>query len=268
MRLSSNRQRELWSLLILVVVAVLAIATNSLLLPVLVALFVLLVMLNAQVKYFRQMKETLGKVRSESQAVPAMYTFLQPNRLLPEFGPFTLSARKTTGLMELVLDEKPGMIVELGSGVSTLISAYCLKKNGKGKLISFEHEAQFAEYTEENIRNHGLSGYVEVIHAPLVDVEIDGHVYQWYQIDPGKIKDNIDLLFIDGPVGREQKNARYPALPVLRDKLNPGAVILLDDANRKDEKAIRKMWLQENPGMKEYKGFFREDMFAARMAGK
>lgn len=268
MRLSSNKKRELWSLLIFAVVAVLAIAANSTLLPVLVALFILLVILNAQIKYFRQMKEALGKVRSESQAVPAMYTFLQPDKPLPEFGPYTLSARKTTGLMELVLDEKPGMIVELGSGVSTLISAYCLKKNGKGKLISFEHEKKFAEYTEENIRNHGLSDYVEVIHAPLVDVETDGHVYQWYQIDRDRIKDNIDLLFIDGPVGREQRNARYPALPMLRDKLNPGAVILLDDANREDEKAICKMWMQENPGMKEYKGFFREDMFAARMAEK
>ena len=268
MRLDSNKKRELWSLLIFAAVTVLAVTINSTLLPALVALFILLIMLNAQVKYFRQVKESLGKVRSESQAVPAMYAFLQPNRPLPEFGPFTLSARKTTGLMELVLDEKPGMIVELGSGVSTLISAYCLKKNGKGKLISFEHEEKFARYTEEYIRSHGLSEYVEIIHAPLVDVEIDGHVYRWYQIDTDRIKENIDLLFIDGPVGRQQKNARYPALPVLRDKLNPGAVILLDDANRQDEKAIRKMWMQENPSMKEYEGFFREDMFAGRMAEK
>ena len=55
------------------------------------------------------------------------------------------------------------------------------------------------------------------------------------------------MLVIDGPPGFIQKNARYPALPLLFDKLSEDCVIFLDDAARHDEKEIVDLWLNEHP---------------------
>jgi hypothetical protein len=42
----------------------------------------------------------------------------------------------------------------------------------------------------------------------------------------------VDLLFVDGPVGDTSPQARYPALPVLADRLTDDTLVLLDDSNR------------------------------------
>jgi len=58
---------------------------------------------------------------------------------------------------------------------------------------------------------------------------------------------NIDLLVIDGPPGFLQKNARYPALPMLIDMLAASCTVFLDDAARQDERDIVKQWLEQFP---------------------
>ena len=59
----------------------------------------------------------------------------------------------------------------------------------------------------------------------------------------------IDLLVVDGPPGLLRPQARYPALPVLRERLSPGASILLDDTHRADEREIVRRWLDEVEGL-------------------
>ena len=53
--------------------------------------------------------------------------------------------------------------------------------------------------------------------------------------------DSIDILIIDGPPIKIGKNARYPAIPFLLDKLSENAIILLDDANRSNERETKKI---------------------------
>ena len=50
-----------------------------------------------------------------------------------------------------------------------------------------------------------------------------------------------------------QAMARYPALPVLSDQLSRNAVILMDDAIRKDERRIADLWSESSASLrKEY----------------
>ena len=58
--------------------------------------------------------------------------------------------------------------------------------------------------------------------------------------------DGIDLVFVDGPPGTTGPLARYPALPVLRDRCAPGARFILDDAARPDERTIINRWTREH----------------------
>ena len=58
-------------------------------------------------------------------------------------------------------------------------------------------------------------------------------------------KINIDLLIVDGPPRIINKNARYPALPLLKDHFSDNIVILVDDAKRKDDSDTVKRWIDE-----------------------
>lgn len=58
------------------------------------------------------------------------------------------------------------------------------------------------------------------------------------------------MLIVDGPPGRVNKDARYPALPLLHERLNPGAHVFLDDATRPDERRILTQWLAEFPDLR------------------
>jgi hypothetical protein len=57
----------------------------------------------------------------------------------------------------------------------------------------------------------------------------------------------IDMLIVDGPPKHTQKWARYPALPLLVERLGSKALILCDDADRRDERETVDRWLHEFP---------------------
>jgi predicted O-methyltransferase YrrM len=137
--------------------------------------------------------------------------------------------------------------VELGSGVSTLIGGYTLLKQGSGRIITVDQSAEFLDYVAQNLRQHRLEDIVQVLHASLTPVEINGQVWDWYDRTRLDEIEDIDFLVIDGPAqfNNPKAQVRYPALPLLYHKLTPGAYILLDDANREDEQQIVTRWLAE-----------------------
>ena len=152
-----------------------------------------------------------------------------------------------TVIVSLMREAKPRCIVEAGSGVSTLIVGYSLKRQGGGMIVSLDQDERYAKITQANVVRHGLEEFVSVRHAPLKRVPIKGKDWLWY--DPEKIADleSIDMVIVDGPPGNVQRLARYPALPILADKLSDKAVIVLDDCFRHAEKEILMKWLADYP---------------------
>ena len=57
----------------------------------------------------------------------------------------------------------------------------------------------------------------------------------------------IDVLIIDGPPGIPNANTRYPAIPLLYDRLQPGALIVVDDTIRADERKAMASWQGQFP---------------------
>ena len=55
------------------------------------------------------------------------------------------------------------------------------------------------------------------------------------------------MLVVDGPPEKTQSHARYPALPLFYEYLSDEAVVILDDAGRKEESEIVEMWLKDYP---------------------
>lgn len=154
---------------------------------------------------------------------------------------------------------RPGLVVECGSGASTVWIGYALRRVGHGRLVAIEHEAVYAERTRDLVAEHGLDDIVEVRYAPLTKIEpdivtVDGDrvttADRWY--DPSVLIDlvGIGVLFVDGPPEATGRQARYPAVPTLFPRCTEDAVIILDDTVRPDEKAMGERWLTENPELR------------------
>ena len=94
------------------------------------------------------------------------------------------------------------------------------------------------------MRLHGLDGFAAVRHAPLRRLELEGQSWLWYDRDLLEDVAAVDLVVVDGPPGNLQRLSRYPALPVLLDRLSPDAVIVMDDYRRRDEREIVSRWLE------------------------
>jgi predicted O-methyltransferase YrrM len=143
--------------------------------------------------------------------------------------------------------EDGGVIVEAGSGLSTMWLALAIEKSGKKiSVIALEHEPEYAEATRRAIGRQGIATRVEVRDAPLEPVTVDGVEYLWYQRESWADLARIDVVFVDGPPNSTGPSARYPAYPLLADALVDGAIVVLDDTDRKAERAAVKEWTQRS----------------------
>ena len=166
---------------------------------------------------------------------------------------------RPAGLVEvcndIVLNDR-GRIVELGSGISTVLLARLLGQlsaSGERRLAAVEHDGRWARWVVSQLVREGVGDHVVVVDAPLrAALRLRG--WTWYDVaavdaglDAAIGGDVIDLLVVDGPpafaVGHSL--ARHPALPMLRDRLAPGATVVLDDVERPGEQEVLRRWEDE-----------------------
>jgi predicted O-methyltransferase YrrM len=180
----------------------------------------------------------------QMEALQALYAELDLRRALPPTRGWSASPDFLLLIASHTRAARPRMVLECGSGTSTIVLARALQLNGVGHVHSLEHDPTFAARTREHLHRSGLTEWATVIDAPLRPYRSEGKEYSWYEFE--SIPDGpIDLLVVDGPPMPIGPEARYPAGPVLFPRLNPGAVVFLDDADRKDEKRIVERWLKE-----------------------
>lgn len=207
-------------------------------------------LLQQQKNILQQQKATDNQVKQVSSLV-SIFSALKINQPLPKMGGWAISPDFAKIIVDLIFEKKPKLILEASSGVSTLIASYCLQQIGEGKVISLEEDSNYARISQNALVQHGLNDVATILHAPLTEiVEIEGKKWRWY--DTTQIQDikSIEMLIIDGPVQYEREEMmRYPALFKLFDLLSDDAIILLDDADRKDEDQIVNQWLKHFPDL-------------------
>ena len=178
------------------------------------------------------------------------YLFLEKKLGFDKALPFTEHWSAAPDFLALISDyclqEKPQVIVECSSGTSSLVLSQCCRLNQGGRVFSLENGEEYAAKTATQLADFSLTEYCEVLHAPLQDTPVDDEVFQWYALETlPAVK--IDMLVIDGPPGFLQKQSRYPALPMLAERLAEHCTVFLDDAARDDEQALVKRWLAAYP---------------------
>lgn len=168
---------------------------------------------------------------------------------MPALGGWAASAPSILYLVETVLsDQRTPFVVECGSGTSTVWIGTALRHRGSGRVLALEHDLHYAEQSRRDLARHGLSDVATVLDAPIVEHELPGGRAPWYDISGLAGAEQITLLFVDGPPADTASHARQPALEVLGDRLADGALVVLDDTDRAEEREILEAWVAGSVG--------------------
>jgi hypothetical protein len=139
-------------------------------------------------------------------------------------------------------------IVELGSGVSTVVLARLMRELG-GRIWAVEHLPGWAGWVRRALEREGLEDVATVLDAPLEEHPraLDGALWYSEAALGGLPASGVELLLVDGPpgYGEGMARSRYPALAALGERLAPGALVVLDDAEREGEREILRRWERE-----------------------
>jgi predicted O-methyltransferase YrrM len=203
----------------------------------------------------RRVESHLFKVETEVkqtfrqlETVQNLSTMLPANGVLPATRGWAASPDLIAVLVDLVISERPSLVVECGSGASTLWLALAMRKFGiDGRIIALDHDPVFGGKTRDFLARHGVQDLAEVRDAPLESFGLEGETYSWYARGAWEDLTGIDLLFVDGPPAATGHQARYPALPLLSESLSPVATAVLDDLVVPDMQKVLQRWLDAYP---------------------
>lgn len=217
-------------------------------LGVVIAVLVIVVMIERAREHGLARADELARELAQVEPLIALSARLPARRPLPPMREFAIAPDFALLLHELVLDERPAVVVETGSGVSTLVIAYALEQLGRGHLHSLEHDPRHAARTRELLERHGLVRWATVHDAPLEPITIDGERYTWHATRALDGVGAIDLVVDDGPPRHLGPMLRYASLPVFAPRLAPGATFVLDVVGV-EERAILARWRARFPDL-------------------
>lgn len=172
----------------------------------------------------------------------SLYHHLQPKIKLPLMRHYAASPDFLSLIVELLEEHRPKVIVEAGSGISSMVVSEWLLQNAPDSLhFALDHEQKYADLTRKRVRNPKST----ILYAPIETYTIDGVPWKYYSLKDLENVTGIDMIIVDGPPRRLQPLARYPILPLLKGKLSSRCVFVLDDANRPEEQETANRWKKE-----------------------
>ncbi len=215
----------------------------------LIALFIWLAMLICGIAYklyseILQNRYVLRYVHRQVESMLSIHSLTRATIPMPNTGDWAATADLVAQVYKNILVARPKIIVELGSGASSIYISQLIKDQSLDCFLhSIDHSEHYGQETSIKLGEYRLNEFAKVHYAPLKQFPIKGKNWQWYdKQEISKIND-IDLLIVDGPITYLQKESRFPAVPLLWDNLSPGCIIIVDDYKRKDEGTIVKKWL-------------------------
>jgi predicted O-methyltransferase YrrM len=164
-----------------------------------------------------------------------------PDDALPYLGSWKADVGLLEQVTDHILEAKPEVVVEFGTGASTLVLARALQMTGRGELISFDQHADFVAATREWLAEHGLEADVRAV--PL-ERSPDGWPGLWYR--HGRLPERIDFMLVDGPPWSLHPLTRAGAA-ALFDRIPVGGVVMLDDGARPGERLVTRRWRKRFP---------------------
>ncbi len=126
-------------------------------------------------------------------------------------------------LWRLVRKNRPNVVLEFGSGCSTVVIAHALADNGVGHITSVDAQETWAEVTRSTVPDE-LRSYCEVVYSPVEEYESEG-VPVYRHIEVPDIRP--DLLYLDGPTLNQR--VKVGVDPVLLEGNFPDGFVMVVD---------------------------------------
>ncbi len=191
------------------------------------------------------------------------------SELVPALHGWPISADFGVLLLDLVERNDYDLIIEFGSGSSTVLMATAVKRLATKRaqagrppthLLALEHLEEYHQQTHAMLAAADLTNTVQLALAPLQAVTlVDGRIFQYYDArkaiseavaslphPPGDLR---VLLMVDGPPATTGPRARYPAVPLTLEFLFGARIdVLLDDYRREDEQRVAEAWMVDLQG--------------------
>ncbi len=172
---------------------------------------------------------------AEAESLPARSAGDTPDRMSQVVAHQPISAWRISNELEIYLKtelrgmaNEPRKILELGPGYSTSV---LLELFPGSTIISVEHDENWFKRQLDQL---GLCPNLELVLAPLHQETC------WYTLCPEDYR-QIDVLLVDGPPGWVAPRVRAGAT-LLLPSLSPGAVVILNNTDRRDEAAAVEIW--------------------------
>ncbi len=208
------------------------------------------------------LNQQFSKLSARLENLLRIEAYFATGKVIPALHDWAISPDLAFFIINLIESERYNLIIEFGSGSSTVIIANVLERLKRSspnddksaiRQVAFEHSKEYYKKTLGLLTQAGLSSDVQLVYSPLGDYKADnGCVYSYYdicyeifsQLSESNLSRNARILvLIDGPPGSTGKHVRYPALPIINQYFKHMSVdFLLDDYNRDEEKEIVEMW--------------------------
>lgn len=215
-----------------------------------------------------RLRQAIGKdlenLTRQIESFIAIQNYLNTGDTISGFHGWPISPDAALFLVELFRMRHHDVVIEFGSGTSTLLFAKMLRMEDRkssdpernklwklNRIHTFEHDTTYLAKTRSLLETNKLSNNVALYHAPLTTWSDDSGSYLYYNCsvtlsalaqELGTERRRI-LVFVDGPPSATCKNARYPAIPILFNHFGQHEIdIVLDDAYRQDEKNAINLW--------------------------
>lgn len=212
-------------------------------------------------KFTRDLITVQNRLYTQLESLSWLQSRLKLQGRLPPLRGWVTSPDVLLHLHEYVMAAQPRLVVEFGSGASSLVIADALRQNGFGKLVSLEHSEHYGGLTQESLRREYLECWVDLRIGELEpwagehlgrQEGQENEAMHWYPVRLLEGLEGIDMVLVDGPPGATCQYARYPALPAVAECLGAEATVWMDDTNRQDEKDICEAWAQRYGMTTEY----------------
>ncbi len=142
-------------------------------------------------------------------------------------------------MTRFLVEMNPKSVLDIGLGISSTLFSHYFNyhqfRNGNHMII--ENDNQWVDFY---IKNHSLSSFSKIILLECVKKKYNNYIYNAYNNFKNALEGKkFSVLSVDGPAAWDEpyKYSRRDILDIIPYALEDSFVIVMDDCNRKGEKA-------------------------------
>src|SRR5690625_7073332 len=148
---------------------------------ILLILFTQLSTLIYQTHLYNRIRQNLRDQQQKSQAYSMLLNILKPERPLPFMTDWAATPELALKITETIQRHHPNRMLELGRGISTVISAMTVTKTGSGEAtgLALDHDPPYADHSSEPRHTQGLDNVATIRHTPLNPATLKRRRWHW-----------------------------------------------------------------------------------------